>query len=84
LTQSADSTKRATHGRHHRRKLLGEGIAADLHRARAITIRRKFGKASKLVWAVEVIEEELNSAPNQTSLAGRVEQVKATQDEALP
>ena len=60
-----------------------EGLAADLYKALVGAIRRKFGKESKLAQAVDAVEEEPAFEPNQTALAGRVQQANAAQDEEL-
>ncbi len=60
-----------------------EGLAADAYKALKFALKRKFGAQSKVVEAVNTLEDEPDFKPNQAALAGRVEQVNAAQDPEL-
>ncbi|MBN2006925.1 MAG: hypothetical protein JXA21_26460 [Anaerolineae bacterium] len=62
---------------------IAEGIGATAYNALKDAIQRKFGKDSKLSEAITTVEQEPDFGPNQTALAGRVEQTNAAQDPEL-
>lgn len=62
---------------------IAEGLGATAYNALKEAIQRKFGKDSKLSQAMAVVEQEPDFEPNQTALAGRVQQTNAAQDPEL-
>ncbi len=62
---------------------LGKKAVVDAYNALKVKIQAKFGGESKIAKAVEAVEDEPEFEPNQTALAGRVEQVDAAEDKEL-
>jgi len=62
---------------------VAEGVVASAYNALKDALKKKHGADSKIVQAVNAVEEEPDFKPNQETLAGRVEQVHAAQDQEL-
>lgn len=62
---------------------LGKKAIVDAYNALKAKIKTKFGDESKIAQAVEAVEDEPEFEPNQTALAGRIEQANAAEDEEL-
>jgi hypothetical protein len=59
---------------------VGKQALVDAYGELKSRIEKKFGKESKIVKAVQELEDEPDFEPNRKALAGRVEQSKASQD----
>jgi hypothetical protein len=62
---------------------VGKRAVVDSYEGLKAAIMKKFGKDSKIVQAVNAVEEEPQFEPNQVALAGRIEQENAAEDEEL-
>jgi len=62
---------------------LTDLMVKDAYEALKARIRKKFGDESKVVKAVSEVEQEPDFKPNQVTLAGRIEQEKASGDTEL-
>lgn len=62
---------------------LGVQVISDAYQALKMALQAKYGIDSKLAGAVEALESEPEFKPNQDALAGRIAQVKATDDPQL-
>jgi hypothetical protein len=58
----------------------GEMVFTKAYEALKTAIRKKFGGESKVITAVAELENEPDFKPNQEALAGRMQQVQATED----
>ncbi len=62
---------------------IAEGAVGSAYNALKEALKKKHGENSKIVQAINAVEEEPDFKPNQETLAGRVEQVHAVQDPEL-
>lgn len=62
---------------------IAEGAVGSAYEALKNALTRKHGQDSRLVQAVNTLEDEPDFEPNQVALAGRVEQARADKDEEL-
>lgn len=62
---------------------VGKEIIVDAYAALKDALKDKCGVDSKVMQALDALEEEPDFEPNQTALAGRMEQAEVTTDSTL-